>query len=693
MQDLLDFCSHENLPSIFLFLDFKKAFDNVDHDFLFEILKRYNFGKSFIQWIKTIYNHADCKVLNNGWLSKTLSISKGVRQGCPLSALLFILVVEILAMKIRNNKKIKGICLPECEHSNVKEIKISQLADDTTLFVDSLQSGNEAMKEVEAFGMYAGPKLNLMKTQAIFLNGNFNECVDGLQWSEEPVKYLGVFLNINGQNFEYLNWYKKAEKIKRIINMWKMRNLTYYGKIIIIKTLLISQIIYVASVFTAPTKFVKEINKLLFTFLWNSRKEKVKRSVVINPPKAGGLGMVDIESKIKSLRLSWMLKFFDNYPRPWKNICNFWLEKIAISRTCFMINCSPKDMFNLCEKYNIPSFYKDLLFCWAEIRYVDMLRVENVSEEFLWLNSNIKFDKQLLHFKHWSEHGINIVSDVIINGVWVDQTQVNNRLQSNSLLVSFQYQKLKHAFPHLWLHKLRNQNMHADVNRVNRQHEHVFEIPKVSGIDVVGTKAKVYYHFLNEKKVSVSYMINVWQRRLDLLHTFDWDPVFDFKLSRLKLNKIRQFNFKVINNILPFKDNLMKWKILANAQCKSCNENESLMHNLLYCSKVRSIWARISELIFECSGQNLIIDDSIIIVGYDVSNSEYSFINLIINFMEYAIYKVYIMEEYRNKHFTATFIVKEFKHELLLYCKHIASKRDNHLVNDKMRYIENFHVV
>ena len=150
VQDLLDFCSHENLPSIFLFLDFKKAFDNVDHNFLFEILKRYNFGKSFIQWIKTIYNHADCKVLNNGWLSKTLSISKGVRQGCPLSALLFILVVEILAMKIRKNKKIKGICLPECEHSNVKEIKISPLADDTTLFVDSLQSGNEAMKEVEA---------------------------------------------------------------------------------------------------------------------------------------------------------------------------------------------------------------------------------------------------------------------------------------------------------------------------------------------------------------------------------------------------------------------------------------------------------------------------------------------------------------------------------------------------------------
>ena len=95
VQDLLDFCSHTKLPSIFIFLDFKKAFDNIDHDFLFEVLKRYNFGTSLIKWIKTIYKNADGKVTNNGWLSKTFSITKGVRQGCPLSALLFILVVEV----------------------------------------------------------------------------------------------------------------------------------------------------------------------------------------------------------------------------------------------------------------------------------------------------------------------------------------------------------------------------------------------------------------------------------------------------------------------------------------------------------------------------------------------------------------------------------------------------------------------
>ena len=247
VQDLLDFCSYTNIPGIFLFLDFKKAFDNVEHNFLFEILKRYNFGESFIHWIKTIYNNADGKVINNGWLSKTFSITKGVRQGCPLSALLFLLVVEVLAIKIRNNNKIEGIRIPNYDKVNKTEIKISQLADDTTLFVDSIQSGNEAMKEVTAFGMYAGPKLNFVKTQTLALNGDFQECVDGLQWSEEPVKYLGVFMSIKNENLEHLNWFTKLDKIKRIVNMWKMRNLTYYGKITIIKSLLISQIVYVCN--------------------------------------------------------------------------------------------------------------------------------------------------------------------------------------------------------------------------------------------------------------------------------------------------------------------------------------------------------------------------------------------------------------------------------------------------------------
>ena len=370
--------------------------------------------------------------------------------------------------------------------------------------------------------------------------------------------------------------------------MWKMRNLTYYGKITIIKALLISQIIYVATVYTVPSKFIIDINKILFSFLWNSKREKVKRGVIINTSKAGGLDMVDIESKIKSLRLSWLSKFVDDHPRPWKNIFNFWLQKIIVPPTCFSINCSVKDMLRLCKKFDIIPFYRDLLLYWAEIRHVDLLSVKNIGEEFLWFNSNIKSQSEMLVYKQWSDSGINNVSDVIVNGIWVEQTRINDILQSNSLLVSFQYQKLKHAFPQIWLEKLRNQ---AHGNEENRQH--VVEIPICNGIDILRTKAKVFYSLFIKMKVSEPNMIYIWQRKLDLPHTFEWEPVFDFKLFKLEFNRIRQFNFKLINNILPFKDNLLKWKISTDAQCKYCNNNESLLHNLLYCPKVRNVWMKI----------------------------------------------------------------------------------------------------
>ena len=127
---------------------------------------------------------------------------------------------------------------------------------ETTIFLDSVQSGNEAMKEVQAFGLYAGPKLNFTKTQVIDVNADFQECIRGLQWAEEPVKYLGVFVSRKNENLEHLNWFIKLEKIKKIINLWKMRNLTYYGKVTIIKSLLVSQLVYVATVYTVPPKFV-----------------------------------------------------------------------------------------------------------------------------------------------------------------------------------------------------------------------------------------------------------------------------------------------------------------------------------------------------------------------------------------------------------------------------------------------------
>ena len=75
------------------------------------ILEKFNLGCNFIKWPKILYTNPIFKTKNNGWLYKICLMTRGIRQGCPLSALLFLLVAEILAIKIKNNQNINGIAI------------------------------------------------------------------------------------------------------------------------------------------------------------------------------------------------------------------------------------------------------------------------------------------------------------------------------------------------------------------------------------------------------------------------------------------------------------------------------------------------------------------------------------------------------------------------------------------------------
>ena len=111
-----------------LFLDFEKAFDSLEWDYLFEVLNAMNFGPSFRNWIRTFYHNISSCIVNNGHASE-FYLQRGVGQRCPLSGLLFVLAVEPLANQIRINESIKGL-----KNGN-KVTKLSLYADDTTVFI------------------------------------------------------------------------------------------------------------------------------------------------------------------------------------------------------------------------------------------------------------------------------------------------------------------------------------------------------------------------------------------------------------------------------------------------------------------------------------------------------------------------------------------------------------------------------
>ena len=76
-----------------MFADFEKAFDSLNHEFIFHCFKRFNFGDDILKWIKLFYNEISSIVINNGNISQPFNINRGVRQGCPLSSLIFIICI------------------------------------------------------------------------------------------------------------------------------------------------------------------------------------------------------------------------------------------------------------------------------------------------------------------------------------------------------------------------------------------------------------------------------------------------------------------------------------------------------------------------------------------------------------------------------------------------------------------------
>ena len=136
VNDILEQTKFQSIPGILLQLDFCKAFDTIEWSFTYKVNALLNFGGSIQRWISTFYSNSESAVLNNGFCSNYLKLSRGVRQGFPLSPYLFIITVEILACKIRQDREIKGLSLFH------REFNLSRFADDTTLLCRDCNSVN-----------------------------------------------------------------------------------------------------------------------------------------------------------------------------------------------------------------------------------------------------------------------------------------------------------------------------------------------------------------------------------------------------------------------------------------------------------------------------------------------------------------------------------------------------------------------
>ena len=206
--------------------------------------------------------------INNGFRSRPINMSRGIFQGCPISHFLFLFALEVFAIAVRDNDRIKRIKVENTE-------KISLLADDTTCSLQgNLESFQVLFSTLDKFASFSGCKINMSKYEAIHMGSlkGSDSCPFkdvGLKWKSNSFKTLGINFSLNINSLYELNFIPKLAKIEQTLNCWRHRNLFLLGKVTVIKSLLLPQHFYLFPVLCIhiPNSFFKKLNHLFYTLL------------------------------------------------------------------------------------------------------------------------------------------------------------------------------------------------------------------------------------------------------------------------------------------------------------------------------------------------------------------------------------------------------------------------------------------
>ena len=143
------------------------AFDKIQHPFMIKTLQKVGIEGTYLNIIKAIYDKPTANIILNGEKLKALPLRSGTRQGCPLSPLLFNIVLEVLATAIREKKEIKGIQIGK------EEVKLSLFADGMILYIDNPKDATRKLLElINESGKVAGYKINAQKSLVFLYTNN-----------------------------------------------------------------------------------------------------------------------------------------------------------------------------------------------------------------------------------------------------------------------------------------------------------------------------------------------------------------------------------------------------------------------------------------------------------------------------------------------------------------------------------------
>ncbi len=666
IEDLLDYSDNLNDEASIIFLDFQKAFDTIEWVFIHEALKKFNFGPQFIHWIKTIYTNPGAKIKNNGWLSDTFEISRGIRQGCPVSALLFIIAVEVLALNLKNDNTIQGIKI--VSNHGEKEVKVMQYADDTVLLLNDHISINNAILNVIKFSKVSGLVLNVDKSEAISIRRNAPILDNRIKWVESA-KCLGIYVGHNKDFNMHMNWQKKIDGLRNVLEMWKKRDLSIYGKINVIKMLAVPKLTFSAQNTSVPKHVVSNISRILFEFIWG-RTDRIRRNIMIGPKEWGGMAMMDIESHFEAIKASW-IKHYDGMDNDWAILMKHYINSFGMNNLILHMTFQHIETFPALQK--LPPFYRDTISSFNKSKDPkkptthDTL-VSNIiwGNRFIMIKDNTKRKNVTLYFKDWIEVGIIRISDLLILNGEIQQQYVHRKLirKANFLSEMFKVKTALKPFKNMI-----GTNMPNDVIYTLPLHPNFQNDKEV--IDVSQKRSKFYYEMLIKKKCEPPNLMH-WTNILDRNYVIpNIEVIMECKVLNIKENKLAEFNYKFLCGITACGVLLNKWKPEISKSCKFCGQNDTQYHIIYHCPLVTAIWQCVSDKI----NRNITLPD----IAFGIRGDRD--LNNLISQIAYSIHKYWII--HTNDHQIAS--KKDLKyllfHDLMFKSKVLTTLKEDEMSN------------
>jgi hypothetical protein len=182
------------------------------------------------------------------------------------------------------------------------------------------------------------------------------------------------------------NIQEKLENVANLIKIWNCRHLTLKGKVSIVNSLLLSQMLYIASVINIPQVAINKYNKMITNFIWNNKPAKIKYTTLIAPIAQGGLQLQDLETKIEANKITWIKNIIN------KEIKTLWKAYLQLNLLDPISEIPFHNLQNYDELKITDKFYKDMFKVWSKFNYREPNNIQEAIKQPLWRNSLIRID-------------------------------------------------------------------------------------------------------------------------------------------------------------------------------------------------------------------------------------------------------------------------------------------------------------